>query len=242
MAGKLIQIFQSLKALIFKLSSGNKQEVSYRELFTYLFLSQEIERMRTSEELDECLSLLSAPKFLLDNIEKTESNTKTLQLIDESLKAAYQKVKSATLTLQPPFAQLNKFSPILEMLCSQFCTKYDNISIRCRAEDVKEENIPNYLRIVVCRVLQKMMVRSQECFGSNNMNITLKGSLDLIFEDNVRKESLDKQKCENLTLQIESLVRLSNGSIKTTVIYPEGRIIICHWKLNKKGVKTNQKK
>jgi len=237
MAGKLTKILRFLKIQIFKPKSGIKQETSDRELFRYLFLRQETEKVRISEELKECLSLLSTHRFLLNDTEKTEFDSKDLQSIEKSLNSIRDKIKSITLTLQPPFLQ-QKFTDTIETLCRQFCNEHNNINMRSRIEDIKEEDIPDHLRIVVCKVLQKVMKRSHMCFDSNNINITLrnsKDSLDLIFEDDAMRESLDKQKSEDLKLQIESLARLSNGTIKRTTIYPEGRMITFSWNLQQEG-------
>lgn len=231
MAGKFKRILQFLETQIFKLSSGSKQETSDKELFKHLFLNQETEKMKLVEDLSDCLSLLSVSRLLLEDKEKTELDSKKIQLIEQSLKSAHDKIKSVIGSSQPLSVQQNKLSYTLEMLCRQFCNGHENINMRSRIENINDENVPYYLKVVVCKILQKTMERSHLCFGSTTMNITLNGSLNLIFEDDAKRGCLNKEKSEELKLEIESLVRLSNGTIKRTTTYPEGRMIIFSWEL-----------
>lgn len=164
-----------------------------KHLSDQLLYTQERERKRLSVELHDGIGqYLSAIKFSLESlrgsaaVRSSESVLRSVESVSVWTETAISEVRKITMDLRP--AMLDDIGVIatITWFCRQFQALYSTIGLE-KQIDVREDDIPKRLKIVIYRVVQEALNNIAKHARATAAWIILRrtvNSIDLILEDN----------------------------------------------------------
>ena len=139
--------------------SLRESEAQLRLLSSRLLSTQEEERKRIARELHDSIGAsLSAAKFSMENVTyQIQKGTVKLEPINYSIRViqlAVDEVRRIVMDLRPSILDNMGIIATLNWFCRQFQTIHSTIHIDMHME-IKEEKIPETLKIVIFRIIQE---------------------------------------------------------------------------------------
>ncbi|MDY6838936.1 MAG: PAS domain S-box protein [Thermodesulfobacteriota bacterium] len=170
-----------------------RSEEDLRRLSKRLLSVQEEERSRISRELHDSIGqALAAVKFGTENafsqIRKgeTDEGLQTLQAVIPMVQRASEEVRRIHTDLRPSLLDDLGIVATIAWFCREFERLYSRIRIVKRV-DIKEENVPEPLKIVIFRVLQEALNNTSKYAHADLVTISLNetgGCTELTIQDN----------------------------------------------------------
>lgn len=150
-----------------------------RQLSSQLISAQEAERKRVAQELHDVIgSNLAAIKYLLermiDQMEKHSSSAVSLEEVVSFVQATIEDTRRIMSNLRPSLLDDLGVLPAVNWLCREFQKIYDGIHLTKRIE-IREEEIPEMLKIVIFRILQEALNNIAKHSRAQHVSILLRG-------------------------------------------------------------------
>ena len=170
-----------------------RSEEDLRRLSKKLLTVQEEERSRISRELHDSIGqALAAIKFGAENAfnqirqGEIEEGIETLEAVIPMTQRASEEVRRIHTDLRPSLLDDLGIVATIAWFCREFGRLYSRIRIEKRVE-IKEEHVPEPLKIVIFRVLQEALNNTAKYAHADLVIISLKetdGSTELTIRDN----------------------------------------------------------
>ncbi|MDY6987234.1 MAG: PAS domain S-box protein [Thermodesulfobacteriota bacterium] len=170
-----------------------RSEEDLRRLSKKLLNVQEEERSRISRELHDSIGqALAAIKFGAENAfsqirqKETNGGLETLEAVIPMVQRASEEVRRIHTDLRPSLLDDLGIVATMAWFCREFEKLYSKIQIEKRVE-IKEEQVPEPLKIVIFRVLQEALNNTAKYAHADLVVISLKekdGSTELTIQDN----------------------------------------------------------
>jgi len=221
-----------------------ESEKQMRYLSAQILRAQERERQRIARDLhDSIIQLLAAIKINLraslrhlnrNHYEKTrESFESVISMVQETI----EEVRRVYTGLRPSMLDNLGILATLSWACQEFQETYAKIRVQIQIE-VKEEEIPDTLKIVIYRILQEALNNIAKHSQADLAEISLKkhdNEIELILQDNgcgFDLEEILSQQNTNRGLGLVSMkerTELAGGSFAIESARQSGTTIRCTW-------------
>jgi len=247
-----IEFFESMSPLIgeainrFNLEDElRNSENRLRFLSSQLLTVQENERKRISSELhDDIAAKLAAIKFTLEKklMQPGKVNDETTQSLKGIISMVVDTISSARrimINLRPAMIDDLGILATLNWYCREFEQIFTTIRVE-KQTNIKENEIPENLKIVIFRIVQEGMHNIAKHSGANHVALTLEKINDvftLSIEDNGRgfdaeNKTLDSEIFQGFGLvNMEERARLSGGDFSVKSLKEKGTFIKVTWSL-----------
>ncbi len=232
--------------IIFTQRALNASTARLRFLSTQLMQAGEKERQRISRELhDEVGQGLTAIKFSVENaqdlIEKGNSSdslaslNRVVHLIQNTLSEA----RKISVSLRPASIDQLGIIATISWFCREYQKTYVGIAIEQQI-NIREELVPNHLKIVIYRVLQESLTNIAKHSNANHITISLaqhNSRINLSVEDNGRGFDVPGMSVDPTIqngfglISMRERVELSGGGLEIYSGEGEGTTISATWKL-----------
>jgi signal transduction histidine kinase len=220
-----------------------KSEGHLRYLSAELINAHEKERKLVAQEIHDSIGgSLASAKARVDNTisqvrQTNPETTTTLESISRILQAAIDEARRVQVALRPSMLDDLGILATINWFCREFESAYFEIHIQ-KEIDIKEEEVPDSLKIVIYRVLQEAMNNIGKHSRANTVGLSLRksgGSIELAIRDNGR--GFDPAKVHSHTgtargLGLESMrerVEISGGEFRIDSIIGQGTTIRAIW-------------
>lgn len=218
-----------------------------RRLSSKLLSSQEEERRRIAGEIHDTLgACLSAIKFKIEGSlhrietefggEASESIKSVVPVVQEGI----EECRRMQQDLRPSLLDDLGLLPTLSWFSRRFQTIYSTIRIE-EEIDIRENELPNALKIIIYRVLQEAMNNIAKHSGAELVHLSLRkvnGRMELTIRDNGQGFDLEKISSQEATKKglgltsMKERVELSGGSFTIESAENKGTIIRTSWALS----------
>jgi PAS domain S-box-containing protein len=155
-------------------------EKDLRHLSSRLLSVQEKERKRIAREIHDSIGQsLNAVKFIVENSlqemegEKFAKGTKSLESVIPVIQAAVEEVRRIEKNLRPLMLDDLGLSTTISWHCREFEKIYSGIHIK-KQIDIEENDVPDYLKIVIFRILQEASNNISKHSQATVVDLTLK--------------------------------------------------------------------
>jgi signal transduction histidine kinase/DNA-binding response OmpR family regulator len=248
----LIEFLESTSPLIgeavnrFNLEDGIRESESHlRLLSSQLLTVQEDERKRISAELhDDIAAKLAGIKFVLEKrlMETDEKNKEMSQSLRDIVSLVLDTIASTRrimINLRPAMIDDLGILATLNWYCREFEQIFTTIHVE-KQVNIEEIEIPDYLKIVIFRIVQEGMNNIAKHSGANHISLALQkinNTLALSIEDNGRGFDVENKTLESETFQGFGMVnmreraRLSGGDFSIESFKTKGTSIKATWPL-----------
>jgi signal transduction histidine kinase len=169
-----------------------KSEGRLRYLSAELLNAHEKERKRIAHEIHDSIgSSLASAKFKLENTMKQigqphSETTAALESLFPILQTAIEEARRIQMALRPSILDDLGILTTISWFCREFESTYPDIHIQ-KEIDLKEEEVPDSLKIVIYRVLQEAMNNIAKHSKANAVFLSLRksgASIELAIRDN----------------------------------------------------------
>ncbi len=165
-------------------------EHQLRLLSSRLLSAQEEERKRIARELHDSIGAsLSAVKFSMEHvINQVQKGTVKIEPINYSIRIiqlAVDEVRRIVMDLRPSLLDDMGIITTINWFCKQFLAVHPNIHTHMRIE-IKEDEIPETLKIVIFRIIQEAFHNIAEYSGAESVDLSiakLDNTIQLSIED-----------------------------------------------------------
>ena len=225
-----------------------KANAELRRLSSKLLSSQEEERRRIAGEIHDNLgSCLNAIRFKVEcslqtietefGGEASEPFKSVVPLVQEGI----EECRRMQQDLRPSLLDDIGLLATLSWFCRRFQTIYSTIRIE-QEIDIREDELPNALKIIIYRVLQEAMNNIAKHGRAELVHLSLRkvdGRMELMVQDNDQGFDLEKISSQEATkkgLGLTSMrerVEFSGGSFTIESAENKGTIIRASWALGK---------
>ncbi len=222
-----------------------KSEGHLRNLSAELLNAHEKERKLVAQEIHDSIggSLASAKAKVENTITQVRENnletTTTLESISRILQVAIDEARRIQIALRPSMLDDLGILVTINWFCREFESAYFEIRIQ-KEIDIKEEEVPDSLKIVIYRVLQEAMNNIGKHSRANAVGLSLRksdGSIELTIRDN--GQGFDPAEVHSHTgtvrgLGLESMrerVEISAGEFRIDSIIGRGTSIRAIWRI-----------
>ncbi len=167
-------------------------ESHLRGLSADLLNAQERERKLIAQEIHDSMgSSLAATKFKLENALKemgvdNPQASAALEGIIPIVQGTIDEARRIQMSLRPSILDDLGISTTIEWFCRDFESTYSDIHIQ-KEINIKEDEVPDSLKIVIYRLLQEAMNNIAKHSKANTVFLSLRksgGSLELVIRDN----------------------------------------------------------
>jgi signal transduction histidine kinase len=232
--------------ILFSQRALNASTARLKFLSTQLIQVGEKERKRISRELhDEVGQGLTAVKFSIENtldlVEKgniTES-VNSLNWAVTLIQNTINEARKISVSLRPAMIDQLGIVPTISWFCREYQKTYTGIAIEQQI-NIREESVPNQLKMVIYRVLQESLTNIAKHSKASHIAISLaqhKSRLIFSVEDNGRGFDVPSMSA-NPTIQngfglvsMRERVELSSGEFEIYSAEGKGTTISATWKL-----------
>jgi signal transduction histidine kinase len=170
-----------------------QSENELRRLSSKLLTAHEEESKRIGQELHDGLAqTLSAVKIWAENAviqlgrKDSVGAAKSLESVIPLAQGAVEEVRRISRNLRPSSLDDLGLLATISWSCQEFCTLYPGIEMEEQIE-IREDQVPDSLKIVIYRVLQEALNNIAKHSGANLVLISLKatgGMIEMIIDDN----------------------------------------------------------
>ncbi|MCE5336979.1 MAG: PAS domain S-box protein [Desulfobacteraceae bacterium] len=156
-----------------------KSEMRLRDLYAQLLKTQEEERRKLSKEVHDSIgSPLAAIKIGLENAvmqhaRSSAGGVDSLRALAELAQHSVRECRRIMTDLRPPVLDDYGITVAIRWLCERFEVIYPHIRIEKNIE-LSEKEIPEFLRIVLFRIVQEALNNAAKHSGANNISVSLK--------------------------------------------------------------------
>jgi PAS domain S-box-containing protein len=223
-----------------------QSEKELRFLSSELLNAQEKERARFARELHDGVGQsLSTMKVRLETLAKiAKSDLRSIQVEDlenlvPMIRQTIEEVRNTSMDLRPSTLDSLGILPTIDWFCREFQTTYPVISIQ-KQIDIEESEVPDFLKIIIYRILQEALNNAANHSGADLVTISLiktDGEMMLALQDNGRGFNLEEvlsvdtaKRGFGLT-SMKERAELSGGSFAIESSVGEGTTIRATWKI-----------
>jgi signal transduction histidine kinase len=221
-----------------------KSDGHLRSLSADLLNAHEKERKLVAQEIHDSIgSSLAAVKFKLENTinqvgQNNSETTATLESILRPIQTATEEARRIKMALRPSILDDLGILTTINWFCREFESTYSDIGIQ-KEVDIKEDEVPDSLKIVIYRVLQEAMNNVAKHSKANAVCLSLRksgGSIELAIRDN--GQGFDPAAVHSHTgtagqgLGLDSMrerVELAGGSYSIESVKEAGTVIRALW-------------
>lgn len=155
-----------------------RSEMWLRNLYSQLLKTQEEERRNLSKEVHDSIgSPLAAIKIGLENAimlrQREGVNTENLRALAELAQHSMRECRRIMTDLRPPVLDDYGITAAIRWLCDRFEAINPDMRIEKKIE-LSEKAIPEFLRIVLFRIVQEALNNAARHSGAKNITISLK--------------------------------------------------------------------
>jgi len=226
-----------------------KANEALRDLSARLLSAQEEERKRIAGELHDTIgSCLTGIKFKIENVlQQSEKAPNTvamsLNTIIPVIQEGIEECRRMQQDLRPSMLDDLGLLPALSWFYRSFQTIYSGIRIEQEIA-IREDDIPQMLKIVVFRVTQEAMNNIAKHSKADLVRFSLRKQddrMELVLQDNGQGFSLEKINSQRATVKglgltsMRERTGLSGGSFAIESVEGKGTIIRASWLFCKKG-------
>ncbi len=224
-----------------------ESENRLRELSTALLSAQERERKLIAQEIHDSLGAsLAATKFKVESVitEMGDDKPQTrvaLESVIPILQGTIEEARRIQMSLRPSVLDDLGILPTINWSCRQFESIYPAIRIT-REIDVKEEEVPKSLKIVIYRVLQEALNNIAKHSNTSIVLLSLRKmdrAIQLVIRDtghgfNLEEAYSRKGVAKGLGLDsMRERTELSGGSFNVKSAEGKGTAIVASWPLDR---------
>lgn len=223
-----------------------QSEKELRFLSSELLNAQEKERARFARELHDGVGQsLSTMKVRLETLAKiAKSDLRSIQVEDlenlvPMIRQTIEEVRNTSMDLRPSTLDSLGILPTIDWFCREFQTTYPVISIQ-KQIDIEESEVPDFLKIIIYRILQEALNNAANHSGADLVTISLiktDGEMMLALQDNGRGFNLEEvlsvdtaKRGFGLT-SMKERAELSGGSFAIESGIGKGTTIRATWKI-----------
>jgi len=223
-----------------------KSEEELRFLSSELLEAQEKERARFARELHDGIGqALSTIKVRVETLLRlAKSDPARIEVEDLAslvpmIRQTVEEVRNTSMDLRPSTLDSLGILPTIEWFCREFQVTYPTISIQ-KQIDIKESEVPDFLKIVIYRILQEAFGNAARHSRADLVTISLaktNGKMMLALQDNGRGFDLedvlsaDSAKRGFGLTSMKERTELSGGSFAIESSVGEGTTIRSTWKV-----------
>ena len=161
-----------------------------RSLATRLLHAQEDERKRIAREMHDSIgSSLSAVKFCLENAakkaEEGSQDPKAFRMLAKAMEHAIDESRRIMTDLRPSILDDLGILATISWFCRRYETLYSGISVEKEIR-IEESQVPEYLKIILFRIMQEAMNNAAKYSKAGKINIVLAlecGFIELRIQD-----------------------------------------------------------
>ncbi|SPD71970.1 ATPase/histidine kinase/DNA gyrase B/HSP90 domain protein [uncultured Desulfobacterium sp.] len=232
--------------------SASREELRF--LSRRLLEVQENERKLVAQELHDSIgSSLSAIKFTLEQ-KAIEMDNKALDdgglLLDRAIsmvRSTMEEVRRISTNLRPPLLDNLGILTTIRSHCREFQEVYSDTKINSQL-DIKEEDVPDGLKIVIFRILQEALNNAAKYSKAKHVRVSLKKTgvgLEFSLEDDGKGfdlKDLSRRSIERQGMGISGMrerVELSDGFFKIISEKGRGTLIRAFWPTRSKAYITD---
>ncbi len=221
-----------------------ESEKRLRFLSSQLITAQEQERKRVASELHDGLgSALSGIKFKVETIlhqrgeNKLKAIEKQLESVVPMIQEVIREVRRIQTDLRPATLDSLGVLATIRGACRRFQTIYPPISIQ-EEEDIQEEEIPAWLKIVIYRIFQEALNNVGKHSRADLVNLSLRkrdGKTELVIQDNGRGFDVNEALSRSSSIRglgltsMRERAELSGGSFTVESTVGKGTIVRVSW-------------
>lgn len=221
-------------------------EKELRLLSSQLLTAQEQERGRIARELHDTIGQsLSAIKFRVEDAlgqittGSPESSVNSLNNLIPIIQSTVEEVRRITMDLRP--ATLDDLGILATV--TWFLREYQKTYASVRIDKdirIDESDVPEYLKIVIYRVLQEALNNVAKHSGADRLTVSLtnrKGKIELAVEDNGCGFDLEKSLSVGSAKRgfglgsMKERIELSGGSFSLESVRQKGTVVGATWKI-----------
>lgn len=232
--------------IIFSQRALNASAARLKLLSTQLIQVGEKERKRISHELhDEVGQGLTAVKFNIENVldlvakgnipESVSTLNRAVSLIQNTINEA----RKISVSLRPAMIDQLGIGPTISWFCREYQKTYEGIAIEQQI-NIREESVPNQLKMVIYRVLQESLTNIAKHSKARNITISLtqrSNRLTFSVADNGRGFAVPHMNIDPTIqngfglISMRERVELSGGDFEIYSMEGEGTTINATWRL-----------
>lgn len=215
-----------------------ESEKKLRSLSVQLLDAQEKERKRVSHELHDSIGqVLASIKFGMENVIQQIDQTsgqparKTLETSIGLIKNAMEEVRRISVDLRPSILDDLGILATLSWFFREFETIYSGIRIEKRM-DLREEDVPEALKIVIYRVLQEALNNVAKHSGTDRVGISLRrtgAAIELAIEDHGAGFDLMSTHAGLGLGSMRERVEITGGNFSLESSVGKGTVISARW-------------
>lgn len=221
-----------------------ESEKQMRYLSSQILRAQEQERQRIARDLhDSIIQLLATIKINLRasvrhlNHNRGGKNRESFESIISMVQDTIEEVRRVYTGLRPSMLDNLGILATLSWACQEFQETYEAIHVE-REVDVKEEEIPDTLKIVIYRILQEALNNIAKHSQADFARVSLKkydSAIELVFQDNgcgfdIGDIISQKNRKRGLGLvSMKERTELAGGIFDIESAKQRGTIIRCTW-------------
>ena len=223
-----------------------KSEKELRFLSSELLNAQESERARIARELHDGIGqALSTMKVRLETVAKiARSDVSRIEVEDlenlvPMIRQTIEEVRNTSMDLRPSTLDGLGILPTIDWFSREFQTTYPFIQIEKKI-DIRESEVPDFLKIIIYRILQEALNNAASHSGADLVTISLAktdGEMMLALQDNGQGFNLEDlvsadtaERGFGLT-SMKERTELSGGSFSIDSIVGEGTTVRATWKV-----------
>ena len=229
--------------------SVRQSEIALRRLSGELFKTQEVERKRIASEIHDGIGQnLSALKYAIENIIKKEKKKDQITLREQLerlviiLQNTIDEVRYISMELRPTILDDLGMLATIQWFSRELHHTFDYLAIE-KDINVKEEQIPENLKIVIYRIIQEAVNNTIKHSDAESVLLSLRatdGRLELMIKDNGAGFDVDKVKSSKSQKGIglesmEERAEDSGGGFSITSSRGGGTEIKVSWPLGDTG-------
>ncbi len=221
-----------------------KSEKELRFLSSELLNAQESERARIARELHDGVGqALSTMKVRLETLAKiarsdvSQITAENLENLVPMIRQTIEEVRNTSMDLRPSTLDSLGILPTIDWFSREFQTTYPVISIQ-KQIDIQESEVPDFLKIVIYRILQEALNNAASHSRADLVRISLAktdGEMMLALQDNGRGFDLehtlaleDSRRGFGLT-SMKERTELSGGSFSIESSVGQGTTVRATW-------------
>ena len=167
-------------------------EEQVKSLSSKVLEAQELERKLVAQEIHDSIGAsLAAIKYGLERKmaeigEEPPSETRSLEQIIHTVQSTIEESRRISINLRPSLLDDLGLLPTISWFCRDFQKIYSDIQLE-RDIDMKEQDVPEDLKIIVFRILQEALNNVARHSGASHVRVSLRkadGDIELSVEDN----------------------------------------------------------